>query len=110
MWLTEHGLNARKFDVRVSIGDQFRNSVFSQVPQQDLSKCLYVVLKWILSLLRRKTLLQYANCAAKLALAQGHNCRPNFHKSLVLLRNGLRYALIEELGIDKVIFIDQVHQ
>ena len=42
--LSKHGLYAGEFDVRVSISDQFRNSMFGQVPQQDLSKCLYMVL------------------------------------------------------------------
>ena len=110
MWLSEHGLNAGKFDVRVSIGDQFRNSVFGQVPQQDLSKCLYVVLKWILSLTGWKTLPKYADSTSKLALAQGHYSGPNLDKSLVLLTNDFRNALEEELGIDKVVSIDQVRE
>ena len=110
MWLSEHGLNAGVFDVRVSVGDQFGNSVFGQVPHQDLSKCVYFILEWILRLTGWKTLPQQADRVAKLALAQGHNSGPNLDKSLVYPRNALRDALVEELGIDYIVSIDQVHE
>ena len=53
---------------------------------------------------------QYADCTAKLALAQGHYSGPNLDKSLVLLTNDFRNTLEEELGIDKVVSIDQVRE
>ena len=55
-------------------------------------------------------MLKNADCSAKLALAQGHDSGPNLYKSLVLLRDGLRNALEEELGIDKVVPVDQVRE
>ena len=84
--------------------------MLGQVPHQDLSKRLYFVLKRVLGRTRWKALLEHADRITKLALAQGHHSGPDLDKSLVLLRNGLRNALVKELGIDKVISVDQVHE
>ena len=55
-------------------------------------------------------MLKNGDCSAKLALAQGHDSGPNLDKSLVLLRNGLRNALEEELGIDEIVSVNQVSE
>ena len=84
--------------------------MLGQVPDQDLSKRLYFVLKRILGRTGWKALIEHADRVAKLALAQGHHSCPDLDKSLILLRYGLRNALVEELGVDKVISVDQMHE